>query len=163
VEPVVRDHALLVVTSDQHHPPPENKQIQINGTSIPPGTYTYNVALTYAGHKVARAILRGTEAVDIQGHSGVVAIGTDTAGQSVGISNRPFQSPGYTTSYMGGYSRLHGDSYISTTCFDAPVGGVSSYIVLKDIYISGTNLVLEFLNLNATSKTLYCYGSVSVK
>lgn len=144
------------MTANQHHPAVECKTVQINGTSIPAGVYTYRIALSQANHKIVRAILRGYGAVDVTGYEGAFALGTNTAGQSTGFSIKPIVLAGYTTSYMGGYSRLHGDAYISEFCF-----GTS--IVLQDLYIDGTDVVLLFRNYSGINQSLYCYGTLAVK
>jgi hypothetical protein len=154
---VVTDHAHLAgVLPAQHHPPVETVNVQINGTSIAPGNYQYSSALIYSGHKIARAILRGPTLVDIVGHTGAFVVGTDTADQAAGFSMVPSGITFYPTSYMGGYSRLHGDAYVSDVVF-----GID--IVLKDLRIVGSNLVLEFRNVGGGNRLLYCYGLVVVK
>ena len=61
--------------------------------------------------------------------------------------------------YMGAFSRLHGDSYLS----DNEFGGNS--IVLRDAYIDTATDegVLEFYNRSSTTKKLVAYGTVMVK
>lgn len=153
---VLTDHAGLVVLPEQHHPPVESAVVQINGTSIPPGAYQHTVALTYSGHKLARAILRGPITVDIVGNAGAYVIGTDTANQAAGFSMMPSGITSYPTSYMGGYSRMHGDTYVSELCF-------GNNIVLKDVRISGSSLIIEFQNVSGVNQSLYCYGLVAIK
>lgn len=70
---------------------------------------------------------------------------------------------GYYTSYMGGYSRLHGDSYLSPSMFGPTFS--SPTIRLRDAYFdTATNqVVLEFYNTNVVSKNLTVYGNGLVK
>jgi len=157
-DPAITDHGGLVTLPEQHHPPVETVVVQINGTSIAPGLSTQTFALTYSGHQIARAILRGPITVDVVGNAGAYVVGTDVADQSAGFSMVPSGIANYPTTYMGGYSRLHGDSYLSELVF--AVGG---FIVLKDVRINGSNLELVFQNVSGVNKTLICHGLVVVK
>jgi hypothetical protein len=153
-DPALAHHDGLVVLPDQHHPPAETVKVTINGTTIATGSSLQTFALTYAGHKVARAILRGPLSLGIVGNAGAYAVGTDASGQAAGFSMVP---GGYTiTSYIGGYSRMHGDTYVSERVFGTD-------IVLKDVRINGSNLELEFWNLAAANRTLSCWGLVVIK
>lgn len=154
-DPVLTDHGGLVTLPEQHHPPTETVRVLINGTSIAPGANTQTFALTYSGHKVARAILRGPLYIAIVGNAGAYVVGTDTANRAAGFSMVP-SGGGYVTSYLGGYSRMHGDTYVSEIVF-------GSNIVLKDVRISGSSLILEFQNLGVVNNALYCWGLVVVK
>jgi len=99
--------------------------------------------------------LRGTPNVDIQGHCGAWFVAGDTSQECSAFSLRPY--PSGTQSYIGGYSRLHGDSYLSNKSF-----GQNS-IVLRDAYIDGDEAVLEFYNTYILSRNLSVYGTVGVK
>jgi len=154
--PMLTDHGGLAILPEQHHPPVETVTIQINGTSISAGANTQTFALTYSGHKVARAILRGPFTVDVVGNAGAYVVGTDAANQSAGFSMMPSEIAFYPTTYMGGYSRMHGDTYVSEIVF-------GQSIVLKDVRINGTNLELTFQNLSGINQLLYCHGLVIVK
>jgi len=149
---VVTDHDLLVdVGEEDHHVTVAPWKTTINALSIAPGQYSHNIALGKSGCRTVQGILRGHLSVDIQGHTGVFVLATDTAQQSSAIGIRPY--PSGTQSYVGGYSRLHGDSYLSHRDF-------GSYVYLVDAYISGSNLVLSFFNTHATlSKNLTVFGS----
>jgi hypothetical protein len=70
---------------------------------------------------------------------------------TVGI--RPQGGSGYVTSYMGAYSRVHGDSYLSLN------GMYGTDIRLQDMYIDGTDVVVEFWNNAVANRTLTVYGS----
>jgi len=152
---VATDHDLIMgVGAEDHHPTTEVFRIIVNSLSIPPGTYIYNVALGKSGCRSVRGILRGSVSVDIQGHTGLFFQAFNTAAKSSSVGIRPY--PSGTQSYVGGYSRLHGDTYLSHTDF----GGS---IRLNDVYISGTNLVFAFYNIRPFNQNLVCYGSVVVK
>ena len=87
----------------------------------------------------------------------VFVVASAVAGQCCGISSKPYGSGGYTTSYMGGYDRVHGASYLSRDCF-------GSFIYLRDVWIDGTEVVLEFFNADTVSaQNMSCYGMVVVK
>jgi hypothetical protein len=58
---------------------------------------------------------------------------------------------------MGQYSRIHGDSYLSPRIF----GG--NGIHLRDAYIDGDEVVLEFYNSAGTARNLTVYGMGAVK
>lgn len=158
--PLLTDHDGLVTLPNQHHPPVETVTIQINGTTIAPGAYTYSTALTYSGHKIVRAILRGPISVDIVGSAGAYVVGTDTADQAAGFSMVPSNIALYPTTYMGGYSRMHGDTYLTEMVFGVMP---AAHIVLKDVRINGSNLELVFQNLDGVNRALYCYGLCVVK
>jgi len=156
VDPILLDHAGLAILPEEHHPPVETISIIINGSVMTPGTQIWTTGLTYSGHKIVRAILRSNTYVDLVGQTGAFVVGTDTSAQSAGISIRPSEISGYPTTYMGGYSRLHGDTYLSGICFGTD-------IVLKDISISGSLLRLEFTNISGSNQAVYCYGLAIVK
>lgn len=156
VKGVLTDHAGLAVLPDQHHPPVETISVIINGTSLAPGTTPWTTGLTYSGHKLVRGIFRSNTFVDTTGFTGAYVVGTDASAQSAGFSMVPSGIAGYPTTYMGGYSRLHGDSYLSGICF-------GSSIVMKDISISGSLLRIEFTNISSSNQLVYCYGLAIVK
>jgi len=155
---VVTDHALLTgVTAAQHHPPVETVRLIINATVIPSGAYLVQLALTYSGHQMARVILRGPQVMQVVGNEGCFIIATATANQASGFSLKKTLGS-YTTSYIGGYSRIHGDSYVTEKCF-----GAGGYIALRNARINGSNLELEFFNTSAVNDTLTVYGTAICK
>lgn len=153
---VATDHNLLIgVGSEDHHVTAVTGKIQINGLSIPPGVYNYTIALGKSGCKTIQGIIRGDKSVDIQGHTGVWFVGTSATQNSSSYGLRPY--PSGTQSYVGGYSRLHGDTYISHCDFG------QNAILLLDVYISGTNAVFSFSNGYSANRLLRCYGSFICK
>jgi hypothetical protein len=154
---IVATHdALLDVGEEDHHPRATSFSILINSQAIPAGSaWEYRVDLGDDRHRTLRAVLRGNQNVDIQGHTGVFVLGSDSSGQCSGIGIKPYGS-GYVTSYMGGYSRIHGDSYLTPPMFG---GGIR----LRDAYIDGTDAVLEFFNPAVIQRFMSCYGAVAVK
>jgi len=153
---VFTDHTLLTdVGPDNHHPAVAVAQILVNATSIPPGAYNLSIPLGKTGCQTLRAILRGVANIDIQGHEGVFCVGGPSSAQSGSIGIVPY--PGGVTSYMGGYSRLHGDAYLSHNSFG------ETYIRLNDCYISGSNAVFVFYNVGPVNKNLTVYGTVMCK
>lgn len=155
---IVTDHdALTNIEDDDHHPSVVYYDIIINSQSIPAGTaWEHREALGGSGHKTMRAILRGSQSVDVQGHTGVFVIAGDVSAECSGIGIKPYGAGGYPTSYMGGYSRLHGDSYLTPPMFG---GGIR----LRNAYIDGADAVLEFYNSAVITRFMSCYGSVVVK
>jgi len=149
----VTAHGLVVTTPADHHPPAESWKVICNGLSIPPGTYDYRVALVYAGHQVVKVILRATLMVDTQGHSGLYAVGGNAALTSMAVISKGVEITGYVTSYMGAYSRLHGDAWLSQ------IGMFGSFIALTDLFIDGSDVVLRFSNVAGTNQDLIVYGS----
>jgi hypothetical protein len=155
---MVADHLLLQgITPSDHHNPVTTFTVLINSLSIAPGSYEHRVALPTDGYKTIRAILRGSEAVQIQGHGGCSAVGTDTSEESTAIGIRPYGAGGYPTSYMGAYSRLHGDSHLTWS------GVFGTSITLQDLYLDGDEAVLVFYNTSGSNKNLQVYGTVVVK
>lgn len=153
---VVLDHALLQgVGAHDHHPGVESFKIQINAQSISPGAYEHRVTVGQENHKTVTAILRGYDNVGIQGHEGAYIVGGETAGQCSGMGLVPYGGGGWT-SYMGSYSRLHGDSYLTR-------GHFRNSIYLRDVWIDGDEVVLEFYNPSGSSQLLTVYGTVVVK
>lgn len=157
---IIGDHDQINdIGEDKHHPRGEFFSILINSQSVPATSiYAHRVSIE-PGHQVIRAILRGANSTDIQGHDGVVAMGTDAQQESMGVSIKPYGAGGYPTSYMGCYSRLHGDSYIS---YPSQFG---TAIILRDIYIdTGTDeAVLVFYNSSVIARNMSCYGQVQLK
>lgn len=142
---------------EDHHPPAEFYRIIINSQSVPAtGAVELRQSLIYDGHKTIRAVLRGHENTDIQGHTGAFVQGSDLENDSIGASCRPYGGAGYTISYMGSYSRIHGDSYLTNAMF-------GNNIRLRDIWIDDDEAVLEFYNAAGTAQNLTVYGTVMVK
>jgi len=154
--PTVTDHDLLTdVGLGDHHVSAVTGRILVNSLSIPPGNYDLTVALGKSGCKSITAILRGTYNVDIQGHVGVYCLGTNAVLESCAMDIRPY--PSGTASYVGGYSRLHADNFLSHDNFG------EGWIRLGDVFISGTNGVFRFYNEAIVNKNLTVYGSWAVK
>ncbi len=152
------DHAdILVQTEHDHHPRGQEFRIIINSTSIAPGAYEHRTALGRSGHQTSRGILRGYKQMSVQGHNGLFFVGGPSSGQCSGIGMEPYGGGGYYSAYMGGYSRLHGDSFLSRSWMFGPS------IYLRDAYIDDDEFVLEFYNQAASNRNLSCYGSVAVK
>lgn len=148
---VVTDHDLLTdVAEDDHHQPVVEERILVNSLAIGPGTYELRISLGRSGCKTVRAILRGTVNVDIQGHTGVFVVGTDSAGESSSMGIAPY--PSGTQSYMGAYSVLHGDGSLSLYHFGQGV------IRLDDVWIDGDEAVFEFFNSYPSARNLQVYG-----
>jgi hypothetical protein len=154
----VTDHGLLAgVGEDDHHNRGESATVLVNPTAISPGAYEVRVALSMTGFRTFRALLRGGDNVDTQGHVGTFVIAGGASGVCSGIGIAPYGASGYTTSYMGAYSRIHGDLYLS------PVGAFGDGIALRDAYIDGDEAVLEFYNASGLTKSLTVYGTLAVK
>lgn len=158
---ILKDHPKLQDQEpESHHPPGEDYRIIVNGQFISPfSAYELRQTLTYDGHKTITANLRGANVLTISkpGNDGVYAIGTDAVQESESFSIAPYGGSGpYYTSYMGGYSRLHGDSYLTPNMF-------SGAVRLRDIYIDGNEAVLEFYNASASSAIMQVYGAVHCK
>jgi len=155
---VVTDHDLMTeVLPDDHHGQVESYTLAINSQAIAAlSAWEHRASLATADHKTLRAILRGYKSMDIQGHEGCFVLGTDTSAECTGIGLQPYGAGGYVTSYMGGYSRLHGDTYLSHRMF-------GSGIYLRDAYIDGSDAVLEFYNSSGLTRFLRVYGTVIVK
>lgn len=154
---VVTDHDLFSGQSaNDHHALVASARFVVNAYAIgPASSYVLAVALGHSGCQVLKAVLRGSRSVDVQGHGGVFVLGTATQTESCSIGIEPY--PSGTQSYMGGYSRLHGDSYLS-------VGGMfGNSISLVDAYISGSDARFVFYNSSGSSQNLTVYGSVVAK
>jgi len=155
---IVTDHDLMLNQGpDDHHNQATSYTILVNSLSIAPGAYQYRVSVGL-GFKCVETSLRGPELVDIQGAVGFWGVATDTAGQSGGESIRPYGG-GYYTSYMGAYSRLHGDSYLTHA------GQFGTGISLRDLwYDSATGEVVhEFYNHALVNRNLTVHGTGLVK
>lgn len=156
---IVTDHDQLQnVVAAQHHAVATSFRVQINGTSISAySAHEHRVSIG-AGHKTFKAILRGKDIIQITGHEGVLVLASDSPAGCTGIAAVPYGAGGYYTSYMGGYSRLHGDSYLTPDLFDSSVR-------LRDAYIDTATdeAVLEFYNVSSSTRSIYCYGTVVVK
>lgn len=156
--PKLKDHdGLDDIAPASHHPPGEHYRILINSQAIAgSSTYELRQTLTYAGHKTIRAILRAAVQTDIQGHTGVFCVGSDSVQESAAVGIQPYGGGGYPTTYMGGYSRIHGDSYLSPAIF-------GNGIRLDDCYVDDDEAVFVFRNILGTSQNLVVYGAVHVK
>jgi hypothetical protein len=154
---IVTDHELLLnIGADDHHNQGTFFTILINSQAIAGFTaYEFRYDLGKSGFKTLYGNLRGTPNVDIQGHCGCWFVAGDSSQECSGFSIRPY--PSGTQSYIGGYSRLHGDSYLSNKVFGQDV------IVLRDAYIDDDEAVLEFYNTYSSSRNLTVYGTIGVK
>lgn len=148
----ITDHSLFMITPYDHHPEVESARLQINGLSIPPGDYEKRITWTRSSHRITEAILAGQSSTVPGGRHGAWGMGTQVSGQS----NARFLSGAGVYTYLASFSRLHGDTYLSSTIF-------GNSIVLKDIYLDGADTVLLFTNLSALSQSLYCWGLVTAK
>ena len=150
----VKDHDLLQGQEpDDHHPQGTSFTVIINAQVMPGLTaYEKRINLGRDGHKTLRGILRGSSGVGGQGHTGCFFVASEVSAEGVGMSTH---YSGYA--YMGAFSRLHGDSYLSKGYFG------SSAIALRDAYIDGDEAVLEFYNLSGSTRTLTVYGTVACK
>jgi len=153
----VTDHdQVRDVSPADHHAPVASARFVVNSQPIAgSSSYVLAVPLGRSGCQVIRAVLRGSRSVDIQGHGGCFVVGTATALQSGSIGIEPY--PSGTQSYMGGYSRLHGDGYLSGS------GMFGTGIRLLDAYISGSDARFVFQNASVLSQNLTTYGSVVAK
>jgi len=156
---IVADHTLLQdVEANDHHDQTETIRILVNSLSIAPGSYDYEVSLSTSNHKTIRAILRGSKNVAMQGHAGNSVVGTDSSAESTSIGIQPYGAGGYLTSYMGAYSRLHGDARLS---YSSTFG---TYIALSDVFIDGDKAVFRFYNGHPyVNQNLKVYGVAVVK
>lgn len=157
---VVTDHDQLVdVGADDHHNAATTEKIQVNSQAIAAlTTYELRTTLDADGHRVAWGVLRGVVNTDILGHEGVFFLAHATADDGSTIGIRRYGAGGYPTSYVGAYSRIHGDSYLSHKDTFGPD------IRLDDAWIDGDELVLEFRNTHGTlSRNLSVYGAVAIK
>lgn len=153
---VVTDHSLLTnIGPEDHHVTAVTAKTIVNSLAIGPGTYQHRVALGKTGCRTVQGVIRGDVSVDIQGHTGVWFMGTATAQQSSAIGLRPY--PSGAQSYVGGYSRLHGDTYLSHADFGQDL------IRLDDVYIDGSDVVFVFNNISASARNLTVYGSCVAK
>jgi hypothetical protein len=153
----IADHPPVPIQGPHdHHPQGEAFRVLINGQAIGAlSAWEHRIAVR-SGVQTARAILRGHEPTDIQGHTGVFVIGSTVPARAICIGIKPYSTPGYPITYMGCYSRLHGDSYLTPDMFGASV-------FLRDFYIDDDEVVIEFYNPGVTGQIVSCYGLVEVK
>jgi len=148
----ITDHDLLVVTPEDHHPGAEIERVIQNGLSIAPGAYEHRVQWTHDGHEVTEAMLAGVSTIISGGRIGAWGMGSQTSGEG---DSRFISGAGVYT-YIASFSRLHGDTYLSTAIF-----GTSIY--WRDIYLDGDETVLEFFNTGASNQILRFWGTVAAK
>ena len=155
---VVTDHDMHTgIGENDHHNRAISEDVLINSQSISPGAYELRIDLGRDGFRTFWAILRGTKSVDIQGHGGVFVMAGGLSGDCHGLTVAPYGAGGYPTSYMGAYSRIHGDSFLSYPSAFGPS------ISLRDAYIDGDEAVLEFYNSSGFNRVLTVYGTLAVK
>jgi hypothetical protein len=158
---VLTDHAQLPnQTAHDHHNSAYADRILINSVSIPAsGDTEVRIALDKTGYRMVWGVLRGTQTVDIQGHEGLFFLARDATAKSSSIGIRRYGAGGYPTSYVGAYSRIHGDSYLS----HPGTFGSSNYIRIRDIYLDDDDLVLLVNNAAVISQSFTCYGAFCAK
>jgi hypothetical protein len=151
----VFDHDLLVKGPHDHHPQGAGHTVIINAQAVAGLTaYEKRIDLGRSGYKTLRGFLRGPQNIGNQGHTGCFFLASDVSAAGIGMSNT-YSTVYYV--YMGAFSRLHGDSYLSENEFG------DDLIVLRDAYIDDDEAVLEFYNRSTLEKTLTAYGTVMVK
>lgn len=150
----ITDHDLFVVQPHDHHPEVEHARVQVNGIVIAPGDYEYRIAWLRDSHRITEAILAGSASIIPGGKQGAWGVGTQVSAQS----NARFISGTTAYTYVASFSRLHGDTHLTTTLFG------DTRIRWKDIYLDGDETVLVFTNTDAVlNKTLRCWGLVIAK
>ncbi len=149
---IVTDHALFQDTgAEDHHVTAVTFRVLINSLSIAPGPHNLIISLGKSGCRTVQGIIRGNQSVDVQGHTGVWFLGGASTANSSSVGIRPY--PGGVSSYIGGYSRFHGDSHLSHS------SQFGTRIALDDVYISGTNVVFVFNNTEVVLyRNLTVYG-----
>ncbi|MGD9156786.1 MAG: hypothetical protein PVG39_00130 [Desulfobacteraceae bacterium] len=155
----ITDHDLMTgIGEDDHHNRGTSVKVLINSQSISAqSAYEVRIDLGASGYRTFRVLLRGSSNVDIQGHTGVFVIAGGASEDCSGIGIEPYGAAEYTISYMGAYSRIHGDSYLS------PIGTFGTNIALRDAYIDDNEAVLEFYNASVSTQDLKVYGTLVVK
>ena len=154
---VITDHNLIISELNDHHLSATYFTITINAQAIAAfSAYEHRINLGNSGHKTMRFIIRGDTDILLQGHEGAFVLANDVPGECCSINVIKY-SPTYFVSYMGGYSRLHGDSYLSDGIFG------DSQVKLRDAYIDGDEVVLEFYNDDSSSNDLTVYGTGVIK
>jgi len=148
----ITDHDLIVSETDDHHPGVEIARVIQNGLSIPPGAYEHRVQWNSGSHQVTEVVLAGSGFIIPGGHNGAWAMGAQTSGQS---DSRFISGAGVYT-YIASFSRLHGDTYLSSSIFGASIR-------LRDVWLDGDETVLEFFNTAGANRTLKYWGVVIVK
>lgn len=156
IEEVYLDHDdLLNQGEHDHHPRGTFFKVIVNSQSISAGSaYELRTSLGREGHKTMWGMLRGVDRVGGQGYEGCFFLASDVEDESIGMS---CTYAGSSYAYMGAFSRLHGDSYLS------PAAMFGSFIRLRDAWIDGDEAVLEFYNSAGTAQNLTVYGTVAVK
>lgn len=154
---IVTDHDLIISESDDHHLPATYFTITVNAIEIAgSSSYEYRINFGDSNYKTMRVIIQGDQPVLLQGYEGAFILANDVSEECSSISIIKY-SPTYFVSYMGGYSRLHGDSYLSDAIFG------DGEIRLVDAYIDGDEAVLEFYNKNTSPHDLTVYGTGVIK
>lgn len=154
---ILGDHQKMIAEPDTHHPRSVSFRFSINGESIGALSLLEKRVDIGTGHKVIRAVLRGKNNVAILGHDGVWCIGTDAIGSSSANGMRPYGAGGYLSCYVGGYSRLHGDSYLSGWSI------FGTGVLLQDVRIDGSDAVFAFYNRTGVVQQVRAWGSAVVK
>lgn len=153
---VITDHALMQALPTAHHEQAVADRFTINGQAIA-ATSAYEKRINIgSGHKVVRAVVRGKNNIAILGHDGVWCLGADSSGQCSANGMRAYGAS-YISCYVGGYSRIHGDSYLSG--WDM----FGSNVYLRDVWIDDDELVLEFFNVGGSPSTVSAWGSFVAK
>jgi len=155
---VITDHALMQALPTEHHEQAVADRFTVNGQAIA-GTSAYEKRINIgAGHKVIRAILRGNKTITLIGYAGLWVVGSDVSEACSANGMEPYGAGGYLSCYVGGYSRLHGDAYLSGNW-----SVFGSNIYLRDVWIDGDEAVFEFYNAGAPASAVYAWGSFVAK
>jgi len=155
---IITDHDyLLNQTPNDHHAQGSSYTVIVNSLSIAPGTYEHRVFVG-PDFRTVEVCLRGNELTNMIGNTGFWGFGTNVQQESCGESIRPYGGS-YYTSYMGAYSRLHGDSYLTHP------GVFGDSIRLVDVWYDSTNeeVVHVFENIAGVNKNLTVYGAGTLK
>ena len=147
----LKDHNKLTDQGPHdHHPQGTSWSIAINLQAVPAfSSHDFRIPLGRTGYKACKGILHGGQKVSAQGYTGCSFLAADSVGESIGYSSAYMGS----YSYMGCFSRLHGDSYMSPS-------SVFGYgIRLKDVFIDGSDQVIRVTNTTSITRYAKMYGN----
>jgi len=155
VEHQVRLHALLQdVGENDHHNRGESFSVNINALSVPSGTSEVRIDVGKTGFRTVRCFAMGKDFHVTGGYDGCYFYGTTVAAESCAKSIKKGTS---TYIYIGAFSRMHGDSYIS----DGAVFGSNLYMV--SVHVDGSDVVFTVYNNTGSNKTFTMRATGVVK
>lgn len=156
-------HTALEVTPHDHHPQPTTVSINNTSQSLPPGTtYNLDITLPSTGYTRAKILIMGpgSSVSGVAWKECAEIVATDDSTEAIAYTVR--NTGTFKKVYASTYSKQNGDALLTHKIFDSDTTSGHDYIALKDAWITGSTLRLQFQNFYGGSAYLWVKGQAEV-